>query len=162
NRRANSALYITSDGVVAGRYDKIHCVPFGEYVPFRKALPWMKKFSPYDFDYSIWPGESQQRFALDAYRYGVLICYEDTDAELTKNYATPPGDGPPADFLINISNDGGFDGTSEHEEHLAICRFRAIECRRAIGRAVNMGISAVIDGNGRVVALPGNTWAESK
>jgi apolipoprotein N-acyltransferase len=64
--------------------------------------------------------------------------------------------------LLNISNDGWFDGTSEHDQHLAICRFRAIECRRAVARAVNMGISAVIDGNGRVVALPGPTWAQSK
>src|SRR5262249_37374445 len=46
---------------------------------------------------------------------------------------------------------GWFDGSSEHDEHLAICRFRAIECRRSIARAVNMGISAVIDGNGRVL-----------
>src|SRR5205085_7228468 len=73
-----------------------------------------------------------------------------------------PGDEPPVDFLVNISNDGWFDGTSEHEEHLAISRFRAVECRRALARAVNMGISAVIDGNGRVVALPAATWADSK
>jgi apolipoprotein N-acyltransferase len=45
---------------------------------------------------------------------------------------------------------------------LAICQFRAIECRRPLVRAVNMGISAVIDGNGRVVALPGPTWQKSK
>jgi len=54
------------------------------------------------------------------------------------------------DFLVNISNDGWFKCTSEHEEHLAVSRFRAVECRRALCRAVNMGISAVIDGNGRV------------
>ena len=54
------------------------------------------------------------------------------------------------DFLVNISNDGWFNGSCEHEEHLAICRFRAVECRRSIARAVNMGISTVIDGNGRV------------
>ncbi len=59
---------------------------------------------------------------------------------------------PPADFLVNISNDGWFEGTSEHEEHLAICRFRALECRRAVVRSVNMGISALIDGSGRVLA----------
>src|SRR5262249_22626367 len=69
---------------------------------------------------------------------------------------------PAVDFLLNLSNDGWFNGTSEHEEHLAICRFRAVECRRAVARAVNMGISAVIDGNGRVVALPGPTWEQSK
>jgi apolipoprotein N-acyltransferase len=65
--------------------------------------------------------------------------------------AEPPSE-KPVDFLVNISNDGWFDGTNEHEEHLAICRFRAVECRRSMVRAVNMGISAVIDGNGRVLA----------
>src|SRR5205823_1323471 len=53
--------------------------------------------------------------------------------------------------LVNLSNDGWFDGSAEHDEHLVISRFRAIECRRSLVRAVNMGISAVIDGNGRVL-----------
>ena len=65
-------------------------------------------------------------------------------------------------FFVNISNDGWFDGTEEHEEHLAICRFRAIEARRSIVRAVNMGISAAIDPDGRVIALPDETWPKSK
>ncbi|HLQ46364.1 MAG TPA: nitrilase-related carbon-nitrogen hydrolase, partial [Planctomycetaceae bacterium] len=93
---------------------------------------------------------------------GVLICYEDSDPDLARRYAVADADGEPADFLINISNDGWFDGTAEHEEHLAICRFRAVESRRSVARAVNMGISAVIDGSGRVVALPRPTWAQSK
>jgi apolipoprotein N-acyltransferase len=161
-RRYNSAVMIQPGGVVAGRYDKIHCVPFGEYVPLRHWLPWMNKFAPYDFDYSITPGEQLTRFPLGTYHYGVIICYEDTDPCLARQYARSDGTQPAADFLINISNDGWFDGTSEHEEHLAICRFRAIECRRAVARAVNMGISAVIDGNGRITLLPGPSWAASK
>jgi apolipoprotein N-acyltransferase len=92
----------------------------------------------------------------------VIICYEDTDPDLARRYSLPEDGAPAADFLVNISNDGWFCGTSEHEEHLAICRFRAIETRRSLARAVNMGVSAVIDGDGRVVALPGPTWAESK
>jgi apolipoprotein N-acyltransferase len=63
---------------------------------------------------------------------------------------------------VNISNDGWFDGTEEHEQHLAICRFRAVEARRAIVRAVNMGVSGVIDPDGRVVALPDPDWRKSK
>jgi apolipoprotein N-acyltransferase len=85
------------------------------------------------------------------YHFGVLICYEDTDPNLARDYALAEGDGPPVDFLVNISNDGWFDGSSEHEEHLAISRFRAVESRRALVRAVNMGVSAVIDGSGRVL-----------
>src|SRR5947207_14375996 len=72
-----------------------------------------------------------------------------------------PGEPPPVDFLVNISNDGWFMHAAEHAQHLAISRFRAVECRRALVRAVNGGISAVIDGDGRVVALPGTTWSNS-
>ena len=63
---------------------------------------------------------------------------------------------------MNFSNDGWFKGSEEHEQHLVAARFRAVECRRAMARAVNMGISCIIDGNGRVVTLPGKTWAASK
>jgi apolipoprotein N-acyltransferase len=111
----------------------------------------MNWFAPYDFDYSIQEGETFTRFALDKYRFGVLICFEDTDPFLAPHYVREESDGKPVDFLVNISNDGWFDGSSEHEEHLAVSRFRAIECRRAMVRSVNMGISAVIDGNGRVL-----------
>jgi apolipoprotein N-acyltransferase len=154
-RRRNSAVLIDPKGRPLGRYDKMHLVVFGEYVPLRDWLPFMEKLAPYDFDYSVWPGESFTRFPLakgqEEFHFGVVICFEDTDPDLSRPYAG--GDGKPAvDFLLNISNDGWFDGTSEHDEHLAICRFRAVECRRAVGRSVNMGISALIDSNGRVLA----------
>jgi apolipoprotein N-acyltransferase len=148
--RFNSALLILPDGSSPGRYDKIHRVPFGEYIPFRETLPFMNYFSPYDFDYSVTAGRGQPRLPLGSYRFGVVICYEDTDPAMARGYVTH-ADGPPVDFILNISNDGWFEGTAEHEQHLAICRFRAIECRRTVARSVNMGVSAVIDGNGRVL-----------
>jgi apolipoprotein N-acyltransferase len=150
-RKYNSALLIQPDRTVAGRYDKIHRVPFGEFVPFREELPWMNTFNAYGYDFSIHAGEALLRLPLGKYRFGVLICYEDTDPTLAREYVQETEDGPPVDFLVNISNDGWFDGTSEHDEHLAICRFRAIEARRPVVRSVNMGISAIIDGNGRVL-----------
>jgi apolipoprotein N-acyltransferase len=156
HRLYNSALLIREDGRPAGRYDKIHLVPFGEYVPLRGWVPWMDKLAPYDFDYSVTSGEEFTRFDLPSRAagrtctFGALICYEDTDPAVARPYAG--GDGKPAaDFVLNISNDGWFDGTSEHDQHLAVCRFRAVECRRCVARSVNMGISAVIDGNGRVL-----------
>ncbi|HZU36260.1 MAG TPA: apolipoprotein N-acyltransferase [Gemmataceae bacterium] len=161
-KRYNSALLIGKGGRYEGQYDKIHRVPFGEYVPLRGILPFMNRFAPYDFDYSIWPGEHLTRFQLKDWRFGTAICFEDSDPELCRHYGAADADGPAVDFLVNISNDGWFDGSSEHEEHLALCRFRAIECRRALARAVNMGISAVLDGNGRVLALPEPTWSASK
>jgi apolipoprotein N-acyltransferase len=183
DQRYNSALLLRADGQPAGRYDKVHLVPYGEYVPFRDFLPLMNVFSPYDFDYSVTPGQQMTHFPLGEYLFGVLICYEDTVPCLARQYVQA-GDAPPVDFLLNVTNDGWFDGTSEHEEHLAISRFRAIETRRSLARAVNMGISAVIDGSGRVLApqliekignqhlwavpsagatpLPANRWKEFK
>lgn len=149
-RQYNSALLMSAAGDALGIYDKIHPVPFGEYVPLRDWLPLMSKFAPYDFDYGIRIGEKLTRFQLDKYRFGVIICNEDTDPFLARQYGRDHPDGPAVDFLINISNDGWFDGSSQHAEHLAISRFRAIETRRPLARAVNMGISAVIDSNGRV------------
>ncbi len=149
--RYNSALFVDAHGEVDGRFDKIHPIPFGEYVPFKDWLPFMKMFSTYDYDFSIRAGEKYTRFPLNQHHFGVLICYEDSDPFMARRYVTQTEDGPPVDFLVNISNDGWFDGSCEHEEHLAVSRFRAIECRRAMVRAVNMGISALIDSNGRVL-----------
>jgi apolipoprotein N-acyltransferase len=166
SRHYNSAILIGANGQVPGRYDKIHRVVFGEYVPLEDWFPFLAVFIPYDSDYSIREGEHLTRFPLQTadgnYRFGVLICFEDSDAVLARHYVRQDSDGPPVDFLVNISNDGWFNGTSEHEEHLAICRFRAVETRRSVVRAVNMGISAVIDGDGRIIDLPRPTWAESK
>ena len=162
--RYNSALLLDRDGKVGPRYDKMHLVPFGEYVPLKRAFPWLQNFTPYEGDYSCRPGETLTRFSIELgekpLTFGVLICYEDTEPYLARQYVKPGA--PPVDFLVNISNDGWFRGTEEHEQHLAICRFRAIESRRSIVRAVNMGISALIDSEGRVVALPGDSWRESK
>ena len=159
-RRYCSALLVRPDGTFAGRYDKMHRVPFGEYVPLRDVLPFMERFAPYDFDYSITPGSHFTRFAVGPFRFGALICFEDTDPYLARQYLNDTADGRQVDFLVDISNDGWFDGSSEHDEHLAICRFRAVETRRAVARAVNMGISAVIDGNGRVLAPETLPYAE--
>lgn len=163
--RYNSAILMTPNGVNLGRYDKIHLLPFGEYLPFKDTIPFLKKFSPYgDFDYSITPGDGQTRLPFTVrgrtYQLGVLVCYEVVDAALTRGLVRP-GAAPPADIIVNMTNDGWYMGSSEHAEHLAISRLTAVEARRPVLRAVNGGISAVIDGNGRIVALPKPTWAES-
>jgi apolipoprotein N-acyltransferase len=147
----NSALLLDANGKNLGRYDKIHRVPFGEYVPLKNWLPFLSRFVPFDSEWEVQRGEKMTRFPLGKYHFGVLICYEDTDPFLARQYGHPQGDGPAVDFLINMSNDGWFDGSNQHAEHLAISRFRAVETRRAVARAVNMGISAVIDSNGQVL-----------
>jgi apolipoprotein N-acyltransferase len=160
----NSALLLQPGPQRFGpRYDKIHLVPFGEYVPFGQTLPFLRHFTPYPYDYSCRAGEQWTRFRFTDrqgrnWSFACLICYEDTDPDLARQYVADD----PVDFLVNISNDGWFEGTEEHEQHLAICRFRAIECRRSVVRAVNMGISAVIDPDGQVIALPHPHWSRSK
>jgi apolipoprotein N-acyltransferase len=151
----NSAILIGRDARWLGRYDKMHRVPFGEYVPLGNWLPFLASLTPYDgFSWVVQPGEEFTRFPLlgrgGAWTFGVLICYEDTDPVLARPYGGAGQE--PVDFILNTSNDGWFNGTSEHDQHLAICRFRAVECRRCVARSVNMGISAVIDSNGRVLA----------
>lgn len=161
----NSAVLVNPDGTFNNRYDKIHLVPFGEYVPFKSTFPWLQSFTPYRHDYSCRPGEKLTRFAFmrgnRQFTFGVLICYEDSEPYLARQYNLPAGDERPVDFLVNISNDGWFRGSEEHEQHLAICKFRAVEARRSVVRAVNMGISAIIDSDGRIQALPHNTPKES-
>jgi apolipoprotein N-acyltransferase len=154
-RSYNSAILGSRAGEFLGRYDKVHRVPFGEYVPLRSWLPFLSYFAPYDYEYEVAPGREFVQFELPAgsqpaTRFGVVICYEDTDPAMVRPHFW--GRDRPIDFLLNISNEGWFDGTSEHEQHLAICRFRAVEVRRSVARAVNMGISALIDSNGRVLA----------
>lgn len=159
HRRYNSALFLHPVGQpngevigrIDGKYDKVHRVPFGEFLPLKDWLPFLQYLTPYEGDFGIQAGEKLTRFQLGKHRFGVLICYEDTDPFLARRYVEDSEAEPAVDFLVNISNDGWFAGSAEHEEHLAVSRFRAIECRRSMVRAVNMGISAVIDGNGRVL-----------
>lgn len=163
-RKYNTAVYVAPTGIVMGRYDKIHCVPFGEFVPLQSYFPWLVNLNPYGGrDYSITAGTEQTRFPLTVgdktYRFGVLICYEDSDAPLASGLVNGPDK---VDFIVNLTNDGWFKGSQEHEQHLAISRFRAVECRRSLARAVNMGISAIIDSDGRVIHKPGDTWGDSK
>src|SRR5262249_10872240 len=97
-RRYNSAVLIDANGKTRGRYDKIHRVPFGEYVPLRDWLPWMNAFAPYDFDYSVSAGERFTRLESGPYLFGVQICYEDTDPSLARHYAVREGEDEPVDF----------------------------------------------------------------
>ncbi|MCX7664644.1 MAG: apolipoprotein N-acyltransferase [Gemmataceae bacterium] len=157
--KANSALLFDRHGdtpELKGRFDKIHLVPFGEYIPYVQTLPFLKIFSPYPEEYQCRAGSKWTRFLLHKVRggprsFGCLICYEDTDPAIARGYFNTRE--KPVDFLVNLTNDGWFRGSEEHEQHLAISRFRAIECRRALVRSVNLGISALIDGDGRVIAL---------
>jgi apolipoprotein N-acyltransferase len=146
--RFNSAYYIDARYLeeqrkFLGRYDKIELVPFGEYTPLKKYFPFLAKMVPYEVGFS--PGREVNIFDLNGAKFGVLICYEDTIPRLVRRFRANG-----AQFLVNISNDGWFEGSSELDEHLAICAFRAVENRVGIVRSVNTGISAFISPTGRI------------
>jgi apolipoprotein N-acyltransferase len=150
-RRYNAAVHVGADAAEKGWYGKMYLLPFGEYLPLKNSLPFLKALSPYDYEYSTEPGEEFTIFSVKGFPFAALICYEDTVPHLARAYLRLPV--KPA-FFVNLSNDGWFKGWEEHEQHAVSARFRAIESRRAIARSVNMGVSCVIDGNGRIVALP--------
>jgi len=140
----NSADFIQRDGSFAGRYDKMHLVPFGEYVPYKKLFFFAGNLlaDVGEFD----PGTRRTVFATGGHSYGTFICYESIFGDEVRHYAEMG-----ADVLVNISNDGWYADTSAAWQHLNMVRMRAIENHRWILRATNTGVTASIDPYGRVV-----------
>jgi apolipoprotein N-acyltransferase len=152
-REHNSAVFVRPDVGLAGRYDKMHLVPFGEYVPLTDILPVMKAFSPYGDSAGMVPGEAASVFEYGDWRMAPIICFEDTVPHLVRQVVASGSDfdrGKPVDVLVNLTNDGWFHGSSELDQHLITAAFRAVECRTPLVRAVNTGVSAVIDGDGAI------------
>ena len=139
----NSALVVGSDGHRVGRYDKIHLVPFGEFVPFQKLLFFARKLTGKVSRFT--PGEEHRVFRLNGHRYGVFICYEAVFADEVREFSQLG-----AEVLVNISDDGWYGDTSAPWQHLNMARMRAIENRRWILRDTNNGVTASIDPYGRV------------
>lgn len=140
----NSAFLL--DGpTVRNRYDKIHLVPFGEYMPLTWLLPLGPGIAAREADYS--PGHSMPAMQVNGCpRFSVLICYEAIFPALSR-LAVNNG----ARFLINITNDGWFGKSAAPYQHFAMARMRSIENRVWLVRAANTGISAAIDPAGRIV-----------
>ena len=139
----NSANVIAADGNRVGRYDKIHLVPFGEYVPFQQYLSFARKLTGRVSSFSR--GTERTSFRLNGHRYGVFICYEAVFADEVRHFAQLG-----AEILVNISDDGWYGDTSAPWQHLNMARMRAIENRRWLLRATNNGVTAAIDPYGRV------------
>jgi apolipoprotein N-acyltransferase len=155
--RYNGALLFQPAEPEIQSYYKLHLVPFGEYVPLIQSLPWLTRLTPYhgEFTPSLTPGMKPAWFDFKGIRIATAICFEDTIPRVVRRFFAEAPDGRHPDLLINISNDGWFGGSSELDMHLAISVFRCVEHRVPMARAVNTGISALIDGNGLIVqSLP--------
>jgi apolipoprotein N-acyltransferase len=139
----NSAIIVGADGARVGRYDKIHLVPFGEYVPFQRLLFFAHKLTGRVSKFTR--GDERKVFRLNGHRYGVFICYEAVFADEVRQFAQLG-----AEVLVNVSDDGWYGDTSAPWQHLNMARMRAIENRRWILRDTNNGVTAVIDPYGRV------------
>jgi len=144
----NSAVVVAQDGHFVGRYDKIHLVPFGEFVPFRRVLFFIRQVAQSSGDMSI--GAERKVFRLSgadgqAHRYGVFICYESVFGDEVRQFARLG-----AEVFVNISDDGWYGDTSAPWQHLNMARMRAIENRRWILRDTNNGVTSAIDPYGTV------------
>jgi apolipoprotein N-acyltransferase len=148
----NTAILVEPGKTTEQRYDKLHLVPFGEYVPLIDALPWLTRLTPYHGEQtpSLAFGAKPVWFDLRRFRYATAICFEDTVPHVVRRFFREMPDGRPPDVLLNISNDGWFHGSSELNMHLIASVFRCIENRVPLARAVNTGISAIVDGNGKI------------
>ena len=141
----NSAYLLSPFGDVRGKYDKVHLVPYGEYVPLRDLLPFIEGFTAGIGDFS--QGAGFHPLFMDDKKIGVLICYEGILPSAARAYKNQS-----AGLLVNITNDAWFGSTSAPFQHFSMSIFRAVETRLYLVRAANTGISGIIDPTGKVTA----------
>jgi apolipoprotein N-acyltransferase len=143
-RLTNSLVVLNPDGNIIYTYDKIHLVPFGEYVPLRSLLFFVDKIVVGVGDFI--PGTDQKLAAVPSGQFAPAICYELAFPSLIRSFFAKGGD-----FLVTITNDAWFGRTSGPYQHFYMGVFRAIENRKPVIRAANTGISGFIDSYGRVL-----------
>jgi apolipoprotein N-acyltransferase len=141
----NSAVLLDKEGKNIYEYDKIHLVPFGEYVPLRSVLFFIDKLVAGIGDYV--PGREYTRSETEFGSFGTMICYEIIFPGLVRKFFTDGGD-----FIVTITNDAWFGKTAGPYQHFSMAVFRAIENRKPVMRAANTGISGFIDSSGRVLS----------
>ncbi len=149
----NSGVLVSPQGDLTARYDKMHLVPFGEYVPFEKLFAFASGLTKEVGAFSR--GESRQPLDAGSTKLGVFICYESIFPDEIRQ---PVADG--AQVLVNISNDGWYGDSGAYAQHLKQARMRAIENAHWLLRDTNTGVTASIDPYGRIVAsIPRKTRA---
>ncbi len=140
----NSAAIVAPDGTWGARYDKVHLVPFGEYVPFKQLLGFASSLTHEVGDFI--PGAQHNVLRAGDLAIGTFICYESAFPGEIREFARNG-----AQVFVNVSNDGWFGDTAAPWQHLEQARMRAIENHRWLLRSTNTGITSVIDPFGRVL-----------
>jgi apolipoprotein N-acyltransferase len=146
----NSAILLDGEGRLAGRYDKVRLLAFGEYIPGVETFPWLRKLLPAGVG-RLTAGKGPELMSLrlpgaQVWKLGPVICYED----ILQGFLRDLGRLHP-NLLVNLTVDSWYGAYSEPWEHLALSVFAGVELRVSMVRAVNSGISALIDPNGRLL-----------
>ena len=144
-RRYNSAFAVDPAGTVLGRYHKRVLLAFGEYIPLAWLIGGVPGMPPIGDGFT--PGTIESAFALpNGARAAALICYEDLMPALSRRFVRDEG----ANLLVNLTNDAWYGRTAAPWQHARQARWRALETRRAMVRATNTGVTAVIDPAGHM------------
>jgi len=141
-------VYLLHDDGQYVYYDKVHLLPFGEYVPLKRFLPFVHRLVPAAGDFT--PGTRLKTLSTSDLLIGPLICYEAIFPELSRELASKG-----AELLVNVTNDAWFGRTSAPYQHLCMAVLRCIETRLPMARAANTGLSAFILSDGRIVKQSG-------
>ena len=144
----NTAFLIGPGSGVLGRYAKVRLVPFGEFVPLRRYMPFLQYYRVTPMDVS--PGPGYNLLDAGSYKLGTAICFESIFPDISRRL-TASG----AELLCVITNDAWFGRTSAAEQHLSKSVFRAVENRRYLIRAAATGISCIVDPHGRILSRAG-------
>jgi apolipoprotein N-acyltransferase len=140
----NAAHFYDRKGRKLGTYRKVRLVPYGEFVPLRKQLPWLKRYGIRPVD--VLPGKSHKLIKTELGRIGTSICFESLFPQVSR-VETRRG----AAILTVITNDSWFGRTQAARQHMMMSKLRAAENRRYVVRAASTGVSAIIDPYGRTV-----------
>ncbi len=142
----NRTYLITPKNQPLQYYDKVHLVPFGEYVPLKRLLFFVDRLVPAAGDFE--KGDKIMPLNNDKFSFGTLICFESIFPELARTHVRRG-----ANILVNLTNDAWFGMTSAPYQHFSMAVFRAVENRRPMIRAANTGFSSYIAPQGEIVAL---------
>jgi len=140
----NSAALFNPAGELTARYDKIHLVPFGEYVPFKDLFPFMDMITKQIGSFAR--GQSRDPLVPGDQHLGILICYESVFPDEVRDFAARG-----ADVLVNTSNDGWYGDSGAWKQHMQQTQMRAVENGRWMLVGTNTGVTASVDPYGRIV-----------